>query len=396
MHIFFSAGEPSGDQHAAQLMQQLRQRDPHLRMSGFGGPEMAREGLETLYPLAELAVMGITAIIPLLWRFWKLYRQAAAFLKTERPDAVLLIDYPGFNWWIAAAARRAGVPVYYYCPPQLWAWAGWRIRKVRKYVDCILSVLPFEAEWYRSRGVNVAYVGHPFFDEVAAHTLDSTTLEVLRKFPSPRVAILPGSRKQEVNRNFPVMLDVVAELHERHPEVRFAVACYKPWHHDRCRELLAEDGRNLPLDLYMGKTPEVIEAADCCLMVSGSVSLELLARKKPAVVLYRAGLLMGFFAHLLVSCKYMTLPNLIANRLLMPEFSCLRRRGPHVKKMVRILDTWLSDPAALEACRKEVAALADQVVQSGGIVRAAEELFNRVDAETRTGEWSLPGSKQAA
>lgn len=382
MHIFFSVGEPSGDQHAAQMMDQLRRQHPGARFSGFGGPAMAQAGQEAIYPLTNLAVMGIGGVIPLLGQFWRLYRQAAAFLKSERPDAVVLVDFPGFNWWVARAARQAGVPVFYYCPPQLWAWGGWRLRKLRKLVDCVLSVLPFEAEWYRQKGVDVEYVGHPFFDEVAAHHLQKEVLEKILATSSPRVAILPGSRKAEVNRNFPIMLDVIADLHRKHPQARFQVACYKQWHFDRCQELIRNTGKSWPIDLYLEATPEVIEGCDCCLMVSGSVSLELLARKKPTVVMYRGTPLLYFLAKILVKCRYMTLPNLIENRMLMPEFPLVRQNSPAVGKIRSTLDLWLSDPTQREEARAEVARLADEIVEAGGVRRAAETLVRRLNLPT--------------
>ncbi|WP_437227373.1 lipid-A-disaccharide synthase [Planctomicrobium sp. SH661] len=386
MHIFFSAGEPSGDQHAAQIMDQLRQRDPSIRFSGFGGPAMSQAGQSALYPLTNLAVMGLGGILPLLGQFWRLYKQAEAFMAAERPDAVVLVDFPGFNWWVARAARKAGVPVFFYCPPQLWAWGGWRLRKLKRLVDCVLSVLPFEAKWYRDRGVDVEYVGHPFFDEVAAHELQSRVMDQLRKAPSPRVAILPGSRKQEVNRNFPVMLDIISDLHESHPEARFQVACYKQWHYDRCGELIRERGKALPIDLYLESTPEVIEASDCCLMVSGSVSLELLARRKPTVVMYRGSPLLYVLAKILVHCPFMTLPNLIAGRAVMPEFPFSRRSGTAPKKIKAILSEWLSNPESRIRSQQEVAALADTIVEAGGVRNAAETLLRRLgvtQAESR-------------
>ena len=171
---------------------------PGVRFSGLGGPEMQAAGCDCLYQLTDLAVMGFGQVIPLIGEFYRVYRRARDFLRREHPDAVVLVDFPGFNWWIAAAAKKQGIPVYYYCPPQLWAWAPWRIRKVRKFVDCVLSVLPFEAEWFRARDVDVSYVGHPFFDDVAAHELDSEFLTSIRKdapFNSGALTGARGSRK---------------------------------------------------------------------------------------------------------------------------------------------------------------------------------------------------------
>lgn len=385
MHIFFSVGEPSGDQHGAQLMQELRWRYPEAQFSGFGGPHMQQAGLDCLYPLTDLAVMGIGSVLPLIGKFLRLNRRAGQFLKSHRPDAVVLIDFPGFNWWIAAQSKRAGIPVYYYCPPQLWAWAPWRIRKVRKYVDCVLSVLPFEAAWYRERGINVEYVGHPFFDEVRAHVIDGEFCDRLTEHGGPTVAILPGSRKQEVNRNFPIMLEVIRNLLERHPAARFPVACYKRWHHDRCKELIAQSphlrgvrGDDRPITLHVGRTPEIIESSDCALMVSGSVSLELLARRTPAAVMYHADWFMNLAARTVITAKYMSLPNLMVGRPIMPEFPFYKRVAESTARITAQLDDWLSHPDSLAAAKAELETLADEVVQPGGVSNAADAIIRQL------------------
>jgi lipid-A-disaccharide synthase len=360
-------------------MQELRWRYPEAQFSGFGGPHMQQAGLDCLFQLTDLAVMGIGGVVPLLRKFISLGKQGGAYLKEHRPDAVVLVDFPGFNWWIAKAAKREGIPVFYYCPPQLWAWASWRISKVRRYIDCILSVLPFEAEWYRSRGIDVEYVGHPFFDEVAAHRLDGECCDRMTSAGGPVVAILPGSRKAEVNRNFPAMLATMQKIYQQHPEVRFPVACYRKWHYERCRELITGEHRRLPIDLYVGRTSEVIESADCALMVSGSISLELLARRTPAVVQYRGTWLMYFLAKALLHVKYMSLPNLMVQKPLMPEFPFVGQIDLNASKMAGIINNWLSHPAELAAVRDEMNRLADEVAVTGGVSRAADALIRRLD-----------------
>jgi lipid-A-disaccharide synthase len=381
MHIFFSVGEPSGDQHAAGLMREIRRRVPDARFSGFGGPLMQQTGYEELYRLTNLAVMGIAAVLPLLWRFYRLVRRAGRFLEQQRPDAVVLVDFPGFNWWIARKAKRLGIPVYYYMPPQLWAWAPWRIRKVRRLIDCVLAALPFEAEWYRERRVNVEYVGHPFFDEVHEHRLDARFCDFLLPAGVRSIGILPGSRNQEVRRNFPHMLEVMRRLYDRHRDVRFRVACYKPLQREYCQLLIQAGYAGLPIDLYVGRTSEIIETAECCLMVSGSVSLELLARGTPAVVMYRGTVFTELLVRMLVTCRFMTLPNLMAGRELMPEFPFARDVERTVRAMTAHLDTWLADAASLARVRGEIEQLRARVAKTGGIARAAETLLDQLGRE---------------
>src|SRR5262245_15702739 len=226
MRIFLSAGEPSGDLHAANLIHALRERLPDAEFVGFGGPKMSQAGATLLFPLVNLAVMWFLNVILNIVTFIRLIFQADRYFRAERPDAVILIDYPGLHWWIARRARARGIPVFYYVPPQLWAWAGWRVKKVRRFVDLVLCSLPFEPEWYRARNVSHAvYVGHPYFDELTERELDETFLAAQETTSTPLVAILPGSRTQELTRNLPIMIRAAAKLARERAQTRFAVAC---------------------------------------------------------------------------------------------------------------------------------------------------------------------------
>src|SRR5439155_26903565 len=176
MHVFISAGEPSGDLHGANLIRALQARSPGIRISGFGGERMQAAGAGLLFRLTDLAVMWFAQVLFRIRTFVRLARQAQTHFETTRPDAVVLIDYPGFHFALAKRAHAAGIPVYFFVPPQLWAWAGWRVKKVRKWFDGVLTALPFEEDWYRQRGVNTRHVGHPYFDELAEQKLDADFL----------------------------------------------------------------------------------------------------------------------------------------------------------------------------------------------------------------------------
>ena len=172
VRIFFSAGEPSGDLHTASLIRALRAEHADLELTGFGGPHMQAEGCRLLFPLAEHPVIGILPVLAQLGRFLNLASQADRYFRHHRPDAVVLVDYPGFNWWIARRAHFHGIPVFYFLPPQIWAWATWRVAKMRRFVDHVLCSLPFEVEWYRQRAVDATFTGHPYFDELREQRLD--------------------------------------------------------------------------------------------------------------------------------------------------------------------------------------------------------------------------------
>ncbi len=382
MHFFFSAGEPSGDQHAAHLLHALQARMPQARFSGFGGVHLEQAGAEVLYPLTDMAVIGITAVLPLLKKFYDVAQMGRRFIEEQRPDAVILVDFPGFNWHIAKYAKQAGIPVYYYCPPQLWAWGGWRIKKIRKYVDCVLSVLPFEAQWYRNQGVRVEYVGHPFFDEIAEKQIDEEFCRDLRESAPRLVGFLPGSRRNEVTRNFPAMLEVARKIHRDHPDVRFPVACYKEYQRDWCAAELKKTGELLPLDFHVGRTSEIIATMDCCLMVSGSVSLEVLARGKPAAVTYRPNLTNYVFGKAVVQIKYMSLTNLMVDREMLPEFLYVYNVEKHAAKMHSVIDRWLRFPLEMQSLAREQDELRQSIVQTGGVTKAADTVLKLLGHET--------------
>ncbi len=269
--IFFSAGEPSGDLHGANLIRQLRKRHGNIEAVGYGGPQMAEAGCRLHADLTALAVMWLLRALLNLHQFLALLLRADRFFRDHRPDAVVLIDYPGFNWWIARRAKARGIPVFYYAPPQIWAWARWRVKKMRRLVDHVLAALPFEAEWLRDHGCNATFVGHPYFDEVRRQKLDLAFLEEQQSRPGPLVTILPGSRTQEVEHNLGDFLKAARHVLDSVADVRLAIAAFKPHQAEMARRLVAEAG--LPVEVHVGRTPELIHLADCCMACSGSVSL---------------------------------------------------------------------------------------------------------------------------
>jgi len=382
MHLFFSVGEPSGDQHAAHLIRELRRRQPNIRCTGYGGPLMRQAGCGLDYRLTDLAVMGFVRVVPLLWRFFRLVRQADQKLRSQRPDAVILVDFPGFNWWIARKAKAAGIPVFYYLPPQIWAWASWRVKRMKRDVDHVLCALPFEPPWFQRFGVHAEHVGHPFFDEIADHRLDEQFLDQHRQLDRSTVGLLPGSRTQEVRRNLPILVHIAHRVARQHPTAHFVLACYKEQHLRFCQSYLAQHAKTLNATCVVEKTPEVIELADCCVMVSGSVSLELLARATPAIVIYRCNRLFYWLARYwlartLVEINSITLPNMLSQSKLIPEYVVAGNPLPVVREISQTVDGWLSDEAQLGAVRDKLQAVRDEFVHTGATRRAADAILNR-------------------
>jgi lipid-A-disaccharide synthase len=373
MHLFLSAGEPSGDLHGANLVRAIRAREPGVRISGFGGDRMADAGAELLYPLTQFALMGLWRVLVHLPKFFRFARQAETFFRTERPDAVVLIDYPEFNFALAKRARAAGIPVYYFVPPQIWAWRTGRVKKVRRWCDAVLTAMPFEDEWYHQRGVNTEYVGHPYFDELAAQKLDPAFLAAQQAKGGPVVSLLPGSRNMEVTVNGPLLLAAAKKIHAARPETRFLVASFKESQAAVIRQMVA--GSGLPLEVHVGRTPELIELADACVSVSGSVGLEMLYRLKPAVVVYRIKPLYQFIKKWVVKVPYISLVNLLAEDELYPEFATARDDSEAIAGHVL---RWLSDPASRAVTVGRLRLLRDRVAVPGACERAAEFLTTTV------------------
>jgi lipid-A-disaccharide synthase len=380
MLFFISAGEPSGDLHAANLIRALREQAPESRFIGFGGARMAEAGATLRYPLVNLAVMWFLNVLLNAITFIRLIFVADRIFRDERPDAVVLVDYPGLHWWIAGRAKARGIPVFYFVPPQIWAWASWRVRKVRKYFDQVLCSLPFEPSWYQARGVATAvHVGHPYFDELAVRPLDERFLAAQKGRRSHLVAILPGSRTQEVLRNLPDMIKAARELARKRPDVRFGVACLHEHHRSLAQQIVAQltahDGElgRLDLEIHAGRTAELIRLARVAWAVSGSVGLELMFEGLPSVVIYKVKRFDLWVARWFIRSKYISLVNLLADSEVFPEFLTWRDVSG---ELVHWGEAWLDDSAARTLATASLATLRHHVARPGASARAARCIIN--------------------
>jgi lipid-A-disaccharide synthase len=399
MKIFFSVGEPSGDLHGANLIAELRRRRPAIECVGFGGPKMAAAGCTLHFDLTRLAVMWIARVLLNLHQFVRLLNRADRYFREERPDGVVLVDYPGFNWWIARRAKRHGIPVFYYAPPQIWAWASWRVKKMRRFVDHVLCSLPFEEEWFLNRGCNAMFVGHPYFDEVRQYRLDEEFIARMRGRQGPLVTILPGSRTQEVTQNLRWFVRAAALIRNRVPDARFAIAAFKPQQAAIAQKQIEAAG--LSAGVFVGKTPELIYLADCTMAVSGSVSLELLYHKKPTVILYWISPLAFRIQRVFRKVRWITLVNLLnskevfpakhdvrpydareqgAERVLFPEYLTFEDRSSQIAEHIV---EWLKSDERRNAVVAELAKLKAQVAHGGASRTAAEYILRVLEQRKR-------------
>lgn len=378
MRIFICAGEPSGDLHGANLVRALRAIQPGVECIGYGGERMEAAGCRLLYPLCGLAVMGLWRVLMKLPVFFRLLADARRCFREQRPDAVVLIDYPGFNWWMARAAHQEGIPVFYFVPPQLWAWAGWRVGRMRRFVDHVLCNLPFEQEWYEKRGVAAHYIGHPYFDELAAQQLDAAFLAEQHAQPGPIIGLLPGSRNHEVNDNLDMLLGAARRLHSARPDVRFLVACLHEAHREKVEARLA--GQGLPIEVCARRTPEIIQLAHACIAKSGSVGLELLHRGKPAVIIYRVGRTIRFLCDHFMHVPHISLVNLLAGKELLPEYLTCRDESEAIAQHVI---RWLNEPDAYAEICQQLTALRHKVAMPGACMKMARYLVETVTSTAK-------------
>ena len=404
MRIFFSVGEPSGDLHGSNLIRRLKSQDPTIECVGFGGPKMAAAGCQLHFELTKLAVMFIGKVIANLRTFFRLIDEANDYLRDNHVDAVVLIDYPGFNWWIARKAKKHGVPVFYYGVPQVWAWAPWRVRKIRRLVDHVLCKLPFEVDWFAKHNCQATYVGHPYFDQLANQTCDQQFLNGLRTDSPSLLTLLPGSRDQEVEQNLPLMLSTARVIKDEVPGVRIAIACFNEAQYEMAQQQLTD--HQVQADLFTGRTPELMQAATVCLACSGSVSMELLYHRKPTVIVYKVSRLAIIVQAFLLRTKFITLVNLIATRdirrtswwpydpdgadverAVMPEYMTA---GDPSNRMAAHAVRWLTDEESRNSKISEMDELAVVIAKPGATRQAADFILQQLRGKLPAGQIS-PG-----
>lgn len=313
-------GEASGDLHGANLIRAARELEPTLHFFGVGGSRMAAAGCEILVRGEEIAVMGLVEIVGHFPVIRRAFNRVKALLQgPQRPDALVLIDFPEFNLRLAKVAKRAGVPVLYYVSPQVWAWRRGRVKKIAAVVDRLAAIFPFEPELYRGLDIQVEYVGHPLLDEFHISTDRGAYLEALGIDPArPVVGIFPGSRRNELRYNFEVMLEAAALVRQHLPDTLFLLPVAPSFSRQDLEELLA--GRDLPITLVEGSIYDAANACNAVLAVSGTVTLQVALVGTPLAIVYRMAPLTYAIGRRLVKVPHIGLANIVAGEGVAREF----------------------------------------------------------------------------
>jgi lipid-A-disaccharide synthase len=369
--ILIVAGEASGDLHAADLARALLSLDQEITLLGMGGEQMRRAGVKLLVEAKELAAVGFTEVLSRLAALTRAFRRLRTALDAEDPALLLLVDFPGFNFWLAKAARRIGIPVLYYISPQVWAWRKARIRTLKRLVEKMLVIFPFEEALYREAGVPVAFVGHPMLDRLR----DVPTREEARRqmgygLSDLIVGLLPGSREGEVRHHLPVLKAAVAQMVKAEPRAHFllAVADSPP---PRLVETLLE-GSDSPIRPVRSQTYEIMRAADLLITASGTATLEAGLLGTPMVIIYRVSRLSWWVGRLLVDVPAIGMVNLVAGRRVVPE---LVQWDFTPERVARIALELLQSPEALGSIRQELQKIRGRLGEEGTSLRAAQEVL---------------------
>ena len=370
-HIFIICGEPSGDLNAGNLAKALKQLDPGIKISGIGGPILRQNADQAADIIKELAVIGLFDALKKLPQFYALKNSILQKIKSEKPNAIILVDFSGFNLRLARDINKT-IPTIYYISPQVWASRPGRIETIKKYIHKMIVLFKFEEEFYRRHGIKVDFIGHPLLDIVQPSMNKSTFLKNYGLAESKTtIALLPGSRRQEIRNILPTMLKTSVLIAKKLPNTQFIIAkspCVD-W------DIYNRKIRNTNLDIKIaeGKTYDCLNAADFCLVASGTATLETAIMEKPFLIIYKMNLLNYLLYRPQVKLTLIGMVNIVAKKKIIPEFIQLKARPKRIsQEALRIL----SSPAQMQKIKDELARVKATLGDKGAATRAAKIILD--------------------
>ncbi|MFH1269540.1 MAG: lipid-A-disaccharide synthase [Candidatus Omnitrophota bacterium] len=370
-HIFIICGEPSGDLNAANLAKAILQINPRIKISGVGGEQLRQAGATIYRDIKGLSVIGFFDVLKKLPVFLSLKELILGKIKTERPDAIILVDFSGFNLRLARKINKT-IPVIYYVSPQVWASRPGRVKTIKEYVDKMVVLFKFEEEFYKRRGVNAEFAGHPLLDVVRPAM---ETDKFLRKFnlrePKATFALLPGSRKQEIKNILPVMLETASLIKRKIGDARFVIAKSPQVDIDIYNSVIGDT--DIDLTIIEGKTYDCLNIADFCLVASGTATLETAIMQKPFALIYKMNLLNYLLYRPQVKVPYIGIVNIVAGKRIVPEFIQFEACPREIAK--RALGI-MQNPAELQQMKDNLAIVKSLLGENGASLRAAQIILD--------------------
>jgi lipid-A-disaccharide synthase len=374
MTIYFVAGEVSADNHGAALMRSLRQLEPGLKFVGRGGPQMRQiAGAQFKNWIGDAAVLGLWEVLRKYGYFREQFRETLKEIQESKPDAVVLIDYPGFNLRLARALQRPSPQqkIIYYISPQVWAWNPGRVKRMARSVDLVLCIFPFEADLYKKSGTRAVFVGHPMMERLQARKID------VQRDPN-LIGLFPGSRSREVRKIFPIVIETARLLLRRKPTLHFQVAAASD---DLAREMnsvtaaLEEIHDQQPIQIKVGETAEIMQRSWAGIVASGSATLEAAYFRMPFVLVYKVAWPTYLGARAVVNVNYLGMPNLLANKQVVPEFIQQQAKPGAIAKAIESL---VEDVKARQQMISAFDAIISKLGGGGASERAAQAILEEL------------------
>ena len=363
--IMIIAGEASGDMHGAKLAQSIKSLAADTLLFGVGGDAMQKQGVRIIVDAKTLAVVGITEVLTKLATIYRGFVAVKKTLGSHKPDLLILIDFPDFNFHVAAVAKKRNIPILYYISPQLWAWRQNRVKKIKRLVDHMAVILPFEAAFYRQNQVPVTFVGHPLLD---SNPPAPKRQAAVTSSNQPVIGLLPGSREKEVSTLLPVMLQAAMQIKRRLPSARFAVSCSESIHADLVTGVVNPYASSLDVKIIKGEVVQIFEQSQLLVAASGTVTLEAALYGVPTVIVYKVSPLSYWLGKRLIKVKHIGLVNLIVQKELLPE---LIQEHASPESIAKTVTGMIKDREKLRHIKKELLGVKDLLGGAGASDRVA-------------------------
>ncbi len=372
--LMIIAGEVSGDMHAAGIVSAIKEKIPDASFFGIGGKDMRAAGVKTFYDVDQMAVMGLTEVLRKYGFFRRVFNHMLAIALQEKPDAVILVDYPGFNLRFAAKAHAHGLKIIYYICPQVWAWNSSRIPRMAQFVDRLISIFPFEKDCFSETNLQVDFAGHPLVDEASKTWKEP---EPALPWQGPlRIALLPGSRQHEIERLLPAMWATAAIIEKKHPDASFIIPVPSPSEEQMVNRCLGKlTGGPSKCSVVSGKTRHILKTAKTAMITSGTATIESSLMLCPMIICYKTALLTYIMAKALVKVKNIGMVNIIAGKIICPEFI---QYAVKPEALAAAMEQLLHDSPQRELMIKQMEEVNSALGKPGAAKRAAESVVQAI------------------
>lgn len=372
LNFYFVAGEASGDRHAAYLWREIKKNHPKAAACGVGGCHLKSAGQKQLFDLASHAVVGLTDVLANYFKFRDFFYRVLKDIREKKPDALILVDYPGFNLRLAKKIRSLmpDLPIIYYISPQVWAWKASRSRLMREVVDLLLIIFPFEKDWFARHepGLHAHWVGHPLLDRWlgAAESFYENGDKV------HRIALLPGSRRKEIDHHLPILLETARRVSVLHPQMTYMIPTTDEDSRDQIERIISASGaRGLNLEIHTGYQLTHLSRCDLAIVASGSATLECCVAGLPMLVIYKANSLTFWLGRRLVKLPYISMVNILAEEKVAPEFLQENATAEHLTEAIRKM---IEVPRWRTEMKQKLAQIAGKLGSPGASHRAADAI----------------------